>query len=146
MNNSGKFASCQYCINIGNAVVEHLRPLGLEFFGGARHNGDTENLLSVNAFLLREICFYYGTHHLLRTFACRDIFNEIRIKFFNEFHPARRTACKQRQFAAIFNSVDKLGGLFHYCKVGGKRCIEYAFKTKLPQSGCHKTANIGAGF
>ena len=100
--------------------------------------------MGVQAHLFGIVGLGQRAEHLLRRFATGQVGNHVRIIGFAEFYPARAAACDQRQCAAVFHALNKLGGLLHDGEVGRGVGVEHAVKAQAAQRGDHFALHVGA--
>jgi hypothetical protein len=85
-----ELARGQNRVHLGRAVVEAvLGTLDLELLGRARHDGDIEELLAIDAFAFGEKGLGQHAHDLLRRLDRRHVGDELREEVLHVLHPAR---------------------------------------------------------
>jgi hypothetical protein len=79
----------------------------------------------------------------VRRFAGGEVGNEFGIEFFAIFDPTGAAACDHGKRAAVFESAEKLGALFHNGKVSREVGIEYLIEAETAECGNELAGNRG---
>ena len=138
-----QLARSKNSIHIGISGSAQLRPVSLEFLRRTGHYRYHINLGRIDVLLLRVISFEYRAEHLVRRFAGRKIFQEIRIIMLAEFNPSRAARRNHRELASIFDSLQKLRALFHNCEIRARIRIEHFVRSESADRGHHFACRTG---
>ena len=121
------------------AVDLQLGPGRLVLLGRAAHDGNREDLLRVDADLVREVALDHGPVHGHGRLAGRDVLDQVRIELLHALHPGAGTGGDQRQSALALDPLQELAGLLHDRQVRGELGVKDVVEAQLSQ-GRHELA------
>ena len=126
-----EFSGSQYDIHIlsGSGTL-HIRKSGFSLLGHTGHDGNTADIIWVNAFFLCKISLRHGTEHLLGRFCRGQIPQVLRIFFGHEAYPAGTAGGKHRPcvFPGIAQALQQFASFFHNGQIRCKIGIKYIVK------------------
>ena len=137
LDHAGKLAGGDGDIDIRHTGCVFIVTVDLEFLRDARHDGNGDDVVRVDAFSFCKPRFDERTGHLLRGLAGGEVFCEVREVVLAELDPARRAGGDDRQLAAVLHAVNELVRFFHDGHIGTEIGIVDLIEAKAAQSCDH---------
>ena len=80
----------------------------------------------------------------MRRFAGRKVRDELGVEGFAVFNPAGRAGGYHREHAAVRYTIDQLGALLHYRKIGSEIGVEHLVESESAERGYQFAGNRGS--
>ena len=140
-----EFADGENCVNVFKTFcVDHFGSFFLEFLCGAGHDGNYEDIFGVKAVFFCVVALEDCTLHLVRRFAGRKVVELVCIIGFAVVDPAGGAGSDHRENAAVFDSAEEFGSLFHDGEVCAEVGVINFFKAESSESCDHFSGYGGA--
>ena len=116
---SGSLPGSQHRIHVPNPQgIFHLRPLHLELFGNAGHDGYMENVFRFHTDFIRQVALDQCAEHLLGRLAGGQMGQLVGVVVLHMLDPTRTAGGQHGQHAAVLQPVNQLRALLHDGNVG----------------------------
>ena len=140
-----KFANGENCVDVFKAFcVDHFGSFFFKFLCGAGHYGNNKDVFGVDSVFFRIIALDDRALHLVGRFAGRKVVKLVCVIGFAIVYPTGGAGSDHRKNAAVFDSSEKFGSLFHNGKVCAEVGVINFFKTESSEGGNHFSGYGGA--